>query len=220
MLRDHWLSSGRSPPCSLTSRLTHLTLRAKVLEGPALGLEAVAHPRLGDEMARSGRIILELVPECFDVLAQIVGLLHVRRSPDLLKQLSLAHKPPGMPDQRLEELPLGRCEMHLWRDTGLERFVDHVVAEVNGPSSQLDGFDELWFGRTPGHGSNSGQEFLHAERFCDVVIGTCIKGIHFGGTVHPSGKDDDGTCVHLRSERMTSTPSMSGRPRSRITRSG
>ena len=50
-----------------------------------LGLEAVAHSRLGDEVAWPSRIVLELVSECLDVLTQIVGLLDVCRSPDLLK---------------------------------------------------------------------------------------------------------------------------------------
>ena len=61
-----------------------------------------------------------------------------------------------MPDQCLEELPLGRCEVHLshWGrdartfqlgivgvDTGREGFADHVVSQINGPPSELDGLD-------------------------------------------------------------------------------
>src|SRR4029453_13708088 len=96
-----------------------------------------------------------------------------------------------MPDQRLEELPLGRREMHLWPGTGSEGFVDHVVTQVNGPPSQLDGLDKLWLGRSPSHGANSCQEFRYAERLGDIVIGTGIKGVHLGCAVHPSGEDDD-----------------------------
>jgi hypothetical protein len=56
----------------------------------ALGLEAIAHSRLGDEVARPSWIIFELVPERLDVLTQIVALFHIRRAPDLLQQLPLA----------------------------------------------------------------------------------------------------------------------------------
>ena len=49
-----------------------------------LGVEAVAHPRLGDEVTRSGWIIFELVSERLDVLTQIVALFHIGRAPDLL----------------------------------------------------------------------------------------------------------------------------------------
>jgi hypothetical protein len=69
----------------LGERRSQRTGRLPVDSADYLGLEAVAHSCLGDEVARPSRIILELVSECLDILAQIVGLLHICRSPDFLK---------------------------------------------------------------------------------------------------------------------------------------
>src|SRR5215207_2475296 len=172
-----------------------------------LGLEAVAHSGLGDEVARPSRIVFKLLSECLDVLTQVMRLVHICRSPDLLKQLSLAHQPSGMPDQCQEELPLGRCEVYLshrWvhalarfelhiasHEICVERFADQVVAQVNSPTSELDGFDQLWLGHASGHSPNSCEELLHTERLGDVVVGTGIKGIHLGRAVHTSREDHD-----------------------------
>src|SRR4249919_1037530 len=116
-----------------------------------------------------------------------------------------------MPDKRLEQLPLSRCQMHLQRrslerrtrfelgsagaDTGWKRLVDQMIVEIDGPPSELHWLDELWLGGAPGHGSNSCEELLHAEGLGDVVVGTGIKGIHLGCAVQTSGEDHDG---HLR----------------------
>ena len=96
-----------------------------------------------------------------------------------------------MPDQCLKELPLVD-----WREMNLfgrcPRLVDHMVVEIDGPPSELHGFDQLRLRGTPGHRPNSCQQLLHAERLGDVVIGTGIKGIHLGSAVHASGENHDG----------------------------
>src|SRR6476659_3877111 len=98
-----------------------------------------------------------------------------------------------MPDQCLEELPLGRREMNLLRRR--PRLIDHMVIEINGPPSELHGFDQLRLRRTPRHRSNPRQQLLHTERLGDIVVRTGVKGIHLGRAVHPAGENHNG---HLR----------------------
>src|SRR5215211_5215638 len=98
----------------------------------------------------------------------------------------------------MEELPLGWCEMHLGHpcagvrprfelgiagaDIDREGLVDHVVAEVDRPPSELDGFHRFWLCGAPCYSPNSCQELLDTERLGDVVIGTRVKCVHLGRT--------------------------------------
>jgi hypothetical protein len=104
-----------------------------------------------------------------------------------------------MPDQGLEELPLDWREMHLLGGCApFDKlrthvpFVDHMIIEIDGPPSELDGFEQLGLSRTPSDGPNSREKLLNTERLGDIVIGTGIKRIDFGRAVHPAGEDHDG----------------------------
>src|SRR5512132_4644841 len=100
-----------------------------------------------------------------------------------------------MPDKCLEELPFGRREVHLRRGlavvavgTGWRRLVDHMIAEVNGPPPNLNGFHHLWLGHASSDSSNSCQELRNAERLRDIVIRAGTECVHLGGAVHPPGE--------------------------------
>src|SRR5215475_610700 len=73
-------------------------------------LEAVAHARLGDQIARLGRIRFQLRTQLRDIYAQIVRLRLVAGTPHLLQQLPLADELAGMPYEHLEKMPFGRRE--------------------------------------------------------------------------------------------------------------
>ena len=61
-----------------------------------LGHEAVAQPRLGQEMLRPGRVGLELAAQLGHVDPQVVGLGVVGRTPDFGQQLAARHELPGV----------------------------------------------------------------------------------------------------------------------------
>ena len=70
------------------------------------------------------------------------------------------------------------------------------------------------------HRPNPGEELIHAEGLGEEVVGAHVQS----GDLVPlgvSGKEAMiGTVVHPRRPATTSTPSISGRPRSRMIRSG
>ena len=66
-----------------------------------------------------------------------------------------------------------------------------------------------------------GQQLGHRERLGQVVVGAHVERRRSCGPPSSVGGEDDDrdVCDHSRMRRHTSTPSMSGRPRSRITTS-
>jgi len=65
----------------------------------------------------------------------------------------------------------------------------------------------------------SAQEFAYAERFGHVIVRARVERGDLVGLLPAHRKMMMGMRVHSRSERVTSIPSRSGRPRSRMTRS-
>src|SRR6516225_5662129 len=70
-------------------------------------VEAVAHARVGEQIARPGRLGLQLAAQLRHVHAQVVVLRLVGRAPDFVQQLPLGHQPTAVAHQHLEQLPLG-----------------------------------------------------------------------------------------------------------------
>src|SRR4029079_14011832 len=95
-----------------------------------VGLEAVAHPRLGDEVPRPGRVGLELAPNLGHVHAQVVRLPFVLRAPYLLQQVALCEEATGVAHQLLDQSPLGGGE------------VDDLAVAGGARRDQIDG--EVW----------------------------------------------------------------------------
>ena len=126
--------------------LTEFSLRVSPpgLEPDASRLEAVAHPRLGDQVPRTGRVGLELAAQPSKVLPQVVELVGVRRAPDFGQQLPLADQLPGVPDQDLQDVPLGRRQPDIVTNVTLGRSASSSVARERGgvtrrpPRSQVD----------------------------------------------------------------------------------
>ena len=102
----------------------HAGVRSSASSTSGLRQEADAHARLGEEVAGMGRVGLELVPELRHELAEVVGLVHVARTPHLLEQLALAHEPVGIAHEDLDEMPLRRRQLDLRRRrASVARFV-------------------------------------------------------------------------------------------------
>jgi len=77
-------------------------------------LVPVAHAELGEQVAGARRVGFQLAPELGHVLAQVVGLVHVLRPPDLEQQLALADQFARVPDQLFEQLPFGRGQVQVY----------------------------------------------------------------------------------------------------------
>jgi hypothetical protein len=60
-------------------------LGGRSIASDGLGLEAVAHAWLGEEVAGAGRLLLQLAAELGDVDAQVVGLGAVGGAPHVLE---------------------------------------------------------------------------------------------------------------------------------------
>src|SRR5438309_9528746 len=75
--------------------------------------QPVAHSRLGQEIARSCGLALELVAQVRHVDADVVRLLGVRRPPHFTKQLLVRDDLAGVMDERRQALVLDRREADL-----------------------------------------------------------------------------------------------------------
>ena len=62
-------------------------------------LKAVADSGFVQQKVRAGGISLDLLSQLIHENAQVVGLLHVGRPPDLFEDLPVGHDPAGIPDE-------------------------------------------------------------------------------------------------------------------------
>ena len=92
------------------------------------GHEAVADPRLGEQVARARRIGFELAAQLGHVDPQVVRLGLILRAPDLSEQLAPGDQPAGVAGEQLEQLPFGGGEPDVV--AGGER--DPLGGEVDG----------------------------------------------------------------------------------------
>jgi hypothetical protein len=83
-------------------------------------------------------------------------------------------------------VPLGRGEPDIFPlpDDALGGQVDNQVAERD-PGQVLGG------SRAPDRRPHPGQQFLHAERLRDIVIGAGVERFHLVHAVGPAGQHDD-----------------------------
>src|SRR5215472_9910148 len=102
-----WLAAGQSGCSAWTPVFARRAARG------SLCLEAVSHAGLGQQVARAGRLRLQLAAQLCDVDAQVVALRLILRAPHLLQQLALGDEAAGRPDEDLQQLPLGRGEPHV-----------------------------------------------------------------------------------------------------------
>ena len=100
--------------------------------------EAVAHPGLGDEVARVGPVGLQLAAQVGHVDPQVVALVAVAGTPHVLQQLALRDELAGVAHEHLEQLPLGR------------RQADRLARRVEHPlGGQVDGEVRRWRSSPP-----------------------------------------------------------------------
>src|SRR5262249_46769199 len=145
-------------------------------------LEAVAHAGLGEQPAWPGWIRFELAPQLRHVEPQVAARIGVTRSPDLSQKLTLAHQLAWVPEQHLEQVPfggrqpdVGSIAVTVWPgDHALRRQVDYQVAQAHL------GFAGRWYA-APYRRPHPREQFIHAERFGDVVIGAEVECLYLVG---------------------------------------
>src|SRR6202035_2706010 len=95
------------------------------------GLVAVAHARLGQQVPRAVRILLQLPPQPGHVEPEVVGAALEARSPDLAEQAVGADQLAGGVQQDLEQPPLGGREMQRLGISAWRGPDDRVRGEVD-----------------------------------------------------------------------------------------
>ena len=113
---------------------------------------------------------LELAAQLGHEHPQIVRLVVVLGSPDLLQQLCLRDEAAAVANEHFDEVPLGRCQSHL-----LAVAAHLLRRQVDGEVRRLDEGFFFRRGGTPEGGAQAGEQLVHAERLGDVVVGAGVE---------------------------------------------
>src|SRR5262245_47312537 len=186
---DQWDDTGCPSTRRSRKRVSGLPNLSGTLDRVRGRTEPVAHPGLGEQVARVRRIVFELPAYLSHVLAEVVGLRSVLRPPYFLQQLSLADQLARVLRKDLEQPPLGGSEPDLLSGGGL---ADHMVGEVDGEPTDLycrDGL--LCGGQAAGHRTDAGEQLVHTERLRDVVIRPGVQSRHLVVAPGTPGEHDD-----------------------------
>src|SRR5215472_1279419 len=170
--------------------LPRLTYSTVVTLPASLVVQAVAHARFGEQVARSGGIGFELAAQLRHVHTQVVRLRLVRGTPHLLQQLPAGDQPPAVTRQDLEQLPLRRRDAYRLATTerdALAGEVDHEVADVDDRLIRRGAYP-------PGRCAQPGEQLVHAERFRDVVVRAGVEGVDLLRLLAARRQHDDRRC--------------------------
>jgi hypothetical protein len=107
----------------------------------------------------------------------------------------------------VHQLPL-RVTSRSFRSTRTSPKLHHAIVAGGGLALAAQG------------GAHAGQQFAHAERLGQVVVGAGVERADLVGSSTRADSTMMGTADHLRMSAMKSMPSPSGRPRSSTIRSG
>ena len=117
----------------------------------------------------------------------LVGL--DRDAVDGVQELRAGEDPAGLPDERGEELELGRRELDgLAQDR--HPHAPHVDLDVAG-TKDVGTVRSCGFAAAE-HGADARDQFFRAERLDDVVVGAQLEPDDAVGLVRPRGEHDDG----------------------------
>src|SRR5262245_21893162 len=150
-----------------------------------LAPQAIADTGLGDHIGGVRRIRLELRPDVGEVDAQIVGLVLVARSPDLLEELTVGDEPPGMLRQLTEQVEFDRCQVDL-RLAPPDRAIRQIDLEVAHPDPGV-----AILAAAAQDSPHAGEQLLGPEGLGDVVVCPGVERAHLLMLIADRRQHDD-----------------------------
>src|SRR4051812_9222013 len=134
-------------------------------------LQAITNPKLGQNMLRARRVVLEFLAKTADEHPEVLNLLGMRRSPDLPQQIAMRQHLSGMGHEMPQQLELLRRQLYLMAgaadmaadqiDRQIARRKDRQLALRLEPVAQRRAY--------------AGHQLGYAERFSDVVVGSEVE---------------------------------------------
>src|SRR4051794_18049688 len=139
-------------------------------------LQAITNPKLGQNMLRARRVVLEFLAKTADEHPEVLNLLGMRRSPDLPQQIAMRQHLSGMGHEMPQQLEL------FWRE------LDLLTGATDMPADEIDrqiirnedGQLALRLESVAQPRAYPGHQFRHAERLADVVVSSEIERLDLG----------------------------------------
>src|ERR1017187_7831027 len=178
--------------------------RLPVQYGPLIGPRDGANGLLADKPVadtqhrfkefRPLRILLQFAPQPVQIDARVMGVLLCGRSPDIAKDLPVRQHLALVGHKEPQQGIFFRRDRYF-----LAALAHDPAGEINLDRAKPDDANSVIRLGMPQHHAQAGKQLAAIERLCQVIVGSR---------------------VHSRKRLRTSTPDMSGRPRSSTTMSG
>src|SRR5712671_3342498 len=157
--------------------------------------QAISDPCFRQDVLRTFRIRLDLLPELPDIDTKILRVREV--TPQFPQQESVRQHLAGMLNKHAQELVFLRRQLHLLI-AGLDNApyqIDRQIADTKNRTFSLN------MKLMPKCGAHPGKEFIHAERLCHVVIGSEVECVDFAGLIATARQDHDRYAFVARADR-------------------
>src|SRR5258707_9646556 len=139
--------------------------------------QTVSDPRFRQDVLRTFRTRLDLLPELPDIYTKILRVREV--IPQFPQQESVRQHLAGMLNEHAQELVLLGRQLHLLvanlDDAPYQ--IDRQIADAKNRTFSLN--VEL----VPKCGTHAGEQFIHAERLCHIVVSSEIERVDFAGLI-------------------------------------
>src|SRR6266446_1402560 len=131
------------------------------------GIETIADPGFGKDVARAGRFGLDLLSQLTNKNAEILSLLRVVAAPHRAEQLPMREHFAGITNKVDHQIVFFRRHVDV---RVLQR--DRAAIEIDAKVSRFEYLRTAVVCRgAPQRGANPRQQLIHAERFRNVIIG-------------------------------------------------
>src|SRR5579872_2256848 len=140
----------------------------------AAWFEAISDPGFGKEIFRRGVLGLDLLTQLADEDAQVFRLLGAVRSPDGSQERAMGYDFAGPAREIHEEIKFLGREMDYTAGN-----LDRTGVEIDGKISGDNGTRGFFgLGSSSQLRADSGEKLVHAEGFCNVIIGSSLERLY------------------------------------------
>ena len=141
------------------------------MSGICVRAEPVSDAGIGEDEPRSAWMFFDLFPELANEDTQVLSLIHVRLSPDFLKQHAMGKHFPGMFNHVFQEIIFGGSQS------------DRLTLETHLPSVEVhretpcdkDRSRACSTGGPPQQGSYPSEELFHPEWLRHIVVSAALE---------------------------------------------